>query len=71
MSRASDYVYAMGHILAHVHFADTDRLAPGEGALRLGRRLQALKEVSFTAMSPWRSASTRDGPSPTAMRGAR
>src|SRR3954451_4128737 len=44
---SSDYVYAMVPHLAHVHFADTDRLPPGEGAVDWTGVLQALKDVGF------------------------
>ena len=42
---SSDYVYEMAPHLAHVHFADTDRLAPGEGACDWTGVMQALKDV--------------------------
>jgi len=44
---SSDYVHAMAPHLAHVHFADTDRLPPGEGAVDWTGVLQALKDVGF------------------------
>lgn len=45
---SSDYVHAMAPHLAHVHFADTDRLPPGEGAADWHGVMQALKDVGFT-----------------------
>ena len=44
---SSDYVYEMAPHLAHVHFADTDRLPPGEGAVDWPGVLQALKDIAF------------------------
>lgn len=44
---SSDYVYEMAPHLAHVHFADTDRLPPGEGAVYWPGVLQALKDVNY------------------------
>jgi fructoselysine 3-epimerase len=44
---SSDYVYEMAPHLAHVHFADTDRLPPGEGAVDWTGVMQALKDVNF------------------------
>jgi fructoselysine 3-epimerase len=45
---SSDYVYEMSPHLAHVHFADTDRGAPGEGAVDWYGVLQALKDIKFS-----------------------
>lgn len=44
---SSDYVRQMGKDLAHVHFADTDREAPGDGAVDWAGVLLALKDVDF------------------------
>lgn len=44
---SSDYVYEMAPHLAHVHFADTDRLPPGEGAVDWHGVLQALKDIGY------------------------
>src|SRR5918993_75337 len=44
---SSDYVYEMAPHLAHVHLADTDRGAPGEGAVDWHGVLQALKDIDF------------------------
>ena len=44
---SSDYVYEMGQHLGHVHFADTNRLPPGEGAVDWFGVMQALKDVNF------------------------
>ena len=44
---ASDYVYAMTPHLAHIHLADTDRLAPGDGAVNWRGVMQAVKDVGF------------------------
>jgi len=44
---SSDYVYEMGSYLGHVHFADTDRLPPGEGAVDWFGVMQALNDVGF------------------------
>lgn len=43
----SDYVYDMAEHLQHVHFADTDRLPPGEGACDWHGVMQALKNIRF------------------------
>jgi protein FrlC len=45
---SSDYVYEMAPHLAHVHLADTDRGAPGEGAVDWYGFLQALKDINFS-----------------------
>ncbi len=44
---SSDYVYEMGPHLGHVHFADTDRLPPGEGKVDWFGVMQALRDVKF------------------------
>jgi fructoselysine 3-epimerase len=44
---SSDYVYAMAPHLAHVHFADTDRLAPGDGEVNWRGVLQAVKDIGY------------------------
>ncbi|MGN6101169.1 MAG: sugar phosphate isomerase/epimerase family protein [Devosia sp.] len=44
---SSDYVYEMAPHLAHVHFADLDRLPPGEGVVDWVGVMQALRDVSF------------------------
>ena len=44
---SSDYVYEMREHLAHVHFADTNRLPPGEGAVDWFGVMRALKDISF------------------------
>jgi len=43
----SDYVYQMGRHLAHVHFSDSDRLAPGDGRCNFHAVMRALKENDF------------------------
>lgn len=43
----TDYVYAMGDKLAHVHFADYDRKAPGTNGLDFVSIMQALNEVDY------------------------
>jgi fructoselysine 3-epimerase len=44
---SSDYVYAMAPHLAHIHCADTDRLAPGDGEVNWRSVLQAVKDVGY------------------------
>ncbi len=44
---AADYVRIMGPSLVHVHAADSDRLAPGDGKTDWRGLLQALKDVNF------------------------
>lgn len=44
---SSDQVYEIGAHLAHVHFADTNRLPPGEGVIDWIGVLQALKDIGF------------------------
>lgn len=43
----ADQVYQMGEHLAHVHVADTDRLAPGHGSMDFVPFMQALHDVGF------------------------
>jgi protein FrlC len=45
---SSDQVYEIGEHLAHVHFADTNRLPPGEGVVDWVGVLQALKDINFS-----------------------
>jgi fructoselysine 3-epimerase len=45
---SSDQVYEIGKHLAHVHFADTNRLPPGEGAVDWVGVLQALKDINYS-----------------------
>ena len=44
---SSDYVHAMAPHLAHIHCADTDRLAPGDGEVNWRGVLQAVKDVGY------------------------
>ena len=44
---SSDYVYEMAPHLAHVHFADVDRMPPGEGVVDWVGVMQALKDIGF------------------------
>ena len=44
---SSDYVYEMAPHLALVHFADIDRLPPGEGVVDFVGVMQALKDTGF------------------------
>jgi protein FrlC len=44
---SSDQVYEIGDHLAHVHFADANRLPPGEGSVDFLGVLQALKDIDF------------------------
>ncbi len=44
---SSDQVYEMGRHLKHVHFADVNRAAPGEGVVDWVGVLQALKDIDF------------------------
>lgn len=44
---SSDYVYAMAPHLAHIHFADTDRQAPGDGEVNWRSVMQAVKDVRY------------------------
>ena len=44
---SSDYVYEMRTHLAHVHFADTNRMPPGEGTIDWSGVMQALKDVGY------------------------
>jgi fructoselysine 3-epimerase len=44
---SSDYVFEMAAHLDHVHFADDDRLPPGEGSVDWHGVMQALKTIEF------------------------
>lgn len=44
---SSDYVHEMAEHLDHVHFADIDRLPPGEGVVDWAGVLAALKQIDF------------------------
>jgi protein FrlC len=44
---SSDYVFEMAEHLDHVHFADTNRLPPGEGTIDWRGVMAALKKVGF------------------------
>lgn len=44
---SSDYVFEMAEHLDHVHFADDDRLPPGEGSVDWHGVMQALKTIAF------------------------
>ena len=44
---SSDYVHEMAAHLDHVHFADEDRLPPGEGGVDWHGVMQALKNIEF------------------------
>jgi protein FrlC len=44
---SADYVRTMGRNLAHIHCADTDRAAPGDGRVDWRGVMQALKDVGF------------------------
>ncbi len=44
----SDYVYAMAPHLAHIHFADTDRLPPGEGETNWRSVMQAVLDIEYS-----------------------
>lgn len=44
---SSDYVREMADHLDHVHFADTDRLPPGEGAVDWFGVMKALRDIDF------------------------
>ena len=44
---SSDYVYEMAAHLDHVHFADDNRLPPGEGSVDWHGVMQALKNIEF------------------------
>ena len=44
---SSDQVYEMGRHLKHVHFADANRMPPGEGVVDWVGVMQALKDVGF------------------------
>lgn len=45
---SADYVRVMGEHLAHIHLADTDRLAPGDGTVDFRGVLQAAKDIGFS-----------------------
>jgi len=45
---SSDYVRRMGKDLVHMHAADTDRRAPGDGAVDWLSTLKALKEIGYS-----------------------
>ena len=44
---SSDYVFELAEHLDHVHFADDDRLPPGEGSIDWLGVMQALKTIAF------------------------
>lgn len=44
---SSDYVRAMGANLVHIHLADSNRLAPGDGSVDFLGVLNALKEIGY------------------------
>ncbi len=44
---SSDQVYEMGRHLKHVHFADANRMPPGEGVVDWVGVMQALKDIDF------------------------
>ncbi len=44
---SSDQVYEMGRHLKHVHFADANRMPPGEGVVDWVGVMQALKDTDF------------------------
>lgn len=43
----ADYVYTAGDYLKHVHFSDSDRLAPGMGTVDFLPLMQALKDINY------------------------
>lgn len=45
---SSDYVFEMEEHLDHVHFADTNRLPPGEGTVDWHGVMAALKQIGFS-----------------------
>jgi fructoselysine 3-epimerase len=45
---SADYVRVMGEHLVHIHFADTDRRAPGDGAVDWRSVMQAIKDSGFS-----------------------
>jgi protein FrlC len=45
---SSDYVFEMAEYLDHVHFADTNRLPPGEGTIDWHGVMAALKQIGFS-----------------------
>jgi protein FrlC len=44
---SADYIRVMGADLAHIHFADTDRRAPGDGTVDWVSVMQAAKDTGF------------------------
>ncbi|MDQ0475390.1 sugar phosphate isomerase/epimerase family protein [Labrys wisconsinensis] len=44
---AADYIRQMGADLAHIHFADTDRGAPGDGTVDWTGVMQAVRDAGF------------------------
>jgi len=44
---SGDYVHQMKNDLIHVHFADTDRQAPGKGRVDYFSVMQALKDIGY------------------------
>lgn len=44
---SADYVRTMGNSLAHMHAADSDRLAPGDGRVDWFGVMQALKDINY------------------------
>ena len=44
---SADYVHQMKNNLIHVHFADTDRQAPGKGRVDFFSVMQALKDIDY------------------------
>lgn len=45
---SADHVRILGKDLAHIHFADTDRGVPGDGAVDWLSVMQAVKEIGFS-----------------------
>lgn len=43
----ADYVYTAGDYLKHVHFSDSDRLAPGMGTVDFLPIMQAIKDIGY------------------------
>jgi len=43
----ADYIYTAGDYLKHVHFSDSDRLAPGSGTVDFLPLMQALKDIGY------------------------
>jgi protein FrlC len=44
---STDYIYAMGKDLHHIHLSDNDRLAPGQGRCDFVGVIQALKDINY------------------------